>query len=133
MATLTPTLTLTSTDATTDQLSFSVTDSLSIKAPLQSMSKFIAADNVGANNIVVPATGGTVTYFYCRHTGTTDGSTGTVVPVDVEETGDAAFARLAAGEWMFIPFCHHAGNVGIQFQVTTATNVMMEYGFWTKA
>ena len=133
MATLTPTLTLASTDATIDQLAFTVTDSLSVKAPLQSMSKTIAVDNVGANNIVVPATGGTVTYFYCRHTGTTDGTTASTVPVDVEETGDAAFARLAAGEWMFLPFCHHGGDVGIQFQVTTATNVMMEYGFWTKA
>ena len=133
MATLTPTLTLTSTDATVDQLAFSVTDSLSVTAPLQSMSKTIVVSNVGGNNIVVPTTGGTVTYFYCRHTGTTDGSTTTTVPVDVEETGDAAFARLAAGEWMFLPFCHHAGNVGIQFQVTTATNVMMEYAFWTKA
>ena len=133
MPTLTPTLTLTSTDATTDQLSFSVTDSLSVTAPIQSMSKTIVVSNVGGNNIVVPATGGTVTYFYCRHTGTTDGTTASVVPVDVEETGDAAFARLAAGEWMFLPFCHHAGDVGIQFQVTTATNVMMEYGFWTKA
>ena len=133
MATLTPTLTLTSDDATIDQLSFSVTDSLSVTAPIQSMSKTIVVSNVGGNNIVVPPTGGTVTHFYCRHTGTTDGTTGSVVPVDVEETGDAAFARLGAGEWMFIPFCHHAGNVGIQFQVTTATNVMMEYGFWTKA
>ena len=133
MATLTPTLTLSSTDATSDNLSFTLTDSLSVKAPLQSMSKFIAADNVGANNIVVPVTGGTITYFFCRHTGTTDGSTSTTVPVDVEETGDAAFARLGPGEFMFLPFCHHEGNVGIQFQVTTDTAVLMEYGFWTKA
>jgi len=133
MATLTPTLTLTSTDVTSDELDFTVTDSLTVTAPAQGVSTYIAADNVGANNIIVPATGGTVTYFYCRHTGTTDGVTASVVPVDVEETGDAAFARLGAGEWMFIPFCHHAGDVGIQFQVTTATNVLMEYGFWTKA
>tara|TARA_R100000935_G_scaffold50415_1_gene76295 strand:+ start:272 stop:676 length:405 start_codon:yes stop_codon:yes gene_type:complete len=134
MATLTPTLTLTSADATIDQLSFSVTDTLSVKAPLQSMSKTIVVSNVGGNNIVLPAQGAdNVTYFYCRHTGTTDGSTASTVPVDVEETGDAAFARLGAGEWLFLPFCHHGGDVGIQFQVTTATNVMMEYGFWTKA
>ena len=63
MATLTPTLTLTSTDATIDQLSFSVTDSLSVTAPIQSMSKTIVVSNVGGNNIVVPPTGGTVTYF----------------------------------------------------------------------
>tara|TARA_R110000772_G_scaffold193187_1_gene304079 strand:+ start:711 stop:1112 length:402 start_codon:yes stop_codon:yes gene_type:complete len=133
MATLTPTLTLASTDTTSDELKFTVTDELGVKAPSQGVSTYIAADNVGANNIVVPVTGGTVTYFYCRHTGTTDGSTTTIVPVDVEETGDAAFARLGPGEWLFLPFCHHAGDVGIQFQVTTDTAVQMEYAFWTKS
>jgi len=132
MATLTPTITLTSTDATIDQLAFSVTDSLSVTSPLQSMSKVVATAT-GGDNIVVPLTGGTITYFYCRHTGTTDGTTATTQLVDVEETGDAAFARLGPGEFMFLPFCHHAGDVGIQFQVTTATNVMMEYAFFTKA
>ena len=132
MATLTPTLTLVSTDATSDELSFSVTDSLSIKAPSHSLSTHIAT-NTGGDNIVVPLTGGTITYFYCRHTGTTDGSTTTTQLVDVEETGDAAFARLGPGEWLFLPFCHHAGNVGIQFQVAHASNVQMEYVFWTKA
>ena len=132
MATLTPTLTLTSTDATTDQLSFSVTDSLSVTSPLQSMSKVVATAT-GGDNIVVPLTGGTITYFYCRHTGTTDGSTPTTQLVDVEETGDAAFARLGPGEFLFLPFCHHAGNVGIQFQVAHASNVQMEYAFFTKA
>ena len=133
MATLTPTLTLVSTDITTDELNFSVTDTLTVKSPSQGLSTYIATDNVGANNIIVPPTGGTVTYFYCRHTGLTGTGTGTsTVPVDVEETGDAAFARLGAGEWMYIPFCHHAGNVGIQFQVTTDSDVLMEYAFWTK-
>ena len=132
MATLTPTLTLTSTDATTDQLSFSVTDSLSVTSPLQSMSKVVATAT-GGDNIVVPLTGGTITYFYCKHTGTTDGSTTTTQLVDVEETGDAAFARLGPGEFLFLPFCHHGGNVGIQFQVAHASNVQMEYAFFTKA
>ena len=132
MATLTPTITLTSTDATIDQLAFSVTDSLSVTSPLQNMSKVVATAT-GGDNIVVPLTGGTITYFYCRHTGTTDGTTATTQLVDVEETGDAAFARLGPGEFMFLPFCHHAGNVGIQFQVAHASNVQMEYAFFTKA
>ena len=51
MATLTPTLTLTSTDATTDQLSFSVTDSLSVTAPHIGLAK-IAVSTTGANNII---------------------------------------------------------------------------------
>ena len=131
MATLTPTLTLASTDATSDEINFTVTDSLTVAAPHNGLSQ-VVADDTGANNIVVPATGGTITYFFCRHTGTTDGSTATTQLVDVEETGDAAFARLSPGEWLFLPFCHHAGNVGVQFQVTTSANVQMEYAYWTK-
>jgi len=131
MATLTPKLTLTSTDATSDELKFTVTDSLTVTAPHNGLSQMIA-DQTGANNIVVPATGGTITYFYCRHTGTTDGVTTTAQLVDVEETGDAAFARLGAGEWLFLPFCHHGGDVGIQFQVAHASSVLMEYAYWTK-
>ena len=132
MATLTPTLTLVSTDAVLDELNFSVSDSLTITAPSQGLSTHIATAT-GGDNIVVPLTGGTITYFYCRHTGTTDGSTGTSQLVDVEETGDAAFARLGPGEWLFLPFCHHAGNVGIQFQVAHASEVQMEYAYWTKS
>tara|TARA_R110000851_G_scaffold224349_1_gene377202 strand:+ start:242 stop:649 length:408 start_codon:yes stop_codon:yes gene_type:complete len=134
MATLTPTLSLVSTDLSSDELNFSVTDTLTVKAPSQGISTYIAADNVGANNIVVPPQGAdNVTYFYCRHTGLTgSGTTTTTVPVDVEETGDAAFARLGPGEWMYLPFCHNGGNVGIQFQVTTDTAVQMEYAFFTK-
>ena len=132
MAKLVPTLTLTSADATSDSLDFTVTDNLTVTAPLQGLSTHIATDT-GGDNIVVPLTGGTITYFYCRHTGTTNGTTTTTATVDVEETGDAAFARLGPGEWMFLPFCHHTGNVGVQFQVTESANVLMEYAFWTKA
>ena len=133
MATLTPTLTLTSAagDITSDSLAVSVSDALTIKAPAQGLSTVIA-DSTGANNIIVPPTGGITTYIFIRHTGTTNGSTTTSVQVDVEETGDAMFARLAAGEWLYLPFNHHAGNVGVQLQ-STGASVQMEYAFWTKS
>ena len=128
---LVPTLTLTDTTTYSDDISFSLTDSLTVAAPAQALS-LINATATGGNNIIVPASTA-IAYIYVRHTGTTDGSTGTAQLVDVEFTTNEAVARLGAGEWMFIPFCHHAGNVGIQFQVTTDTAVLMEYGFWTKA
>jgi hypothetical protein len=131
MATLNTTLTISSNDATSDQLSFTLVDSLSITSPLTGLSKVIA-DTTGANNIVVPSTGGTITYFYCRHTGTTDGTTTTTQLMDVEETGDAGFARLGPGEFMLIPFSHHGGDVGIQFQ-SVSGNIQMEYAYWTKS
>ena len=52
MATLTPTLTLTSTDATSDQLAFSVTDSLSVTAPHIGLAKISVTTTSPVNSIL---------------------------------------------------------------------------------
>ena len=130
MATLTPTLTLTSTDATSDALSFSVTDSLTVAAPSRSLS-LETVTATGGNHIIVPA-GTAVAYLFVRHSGTTDGSTSTAQMVDLENTDNEAFARLAAGEWLFMPFNHAGVSVGVQLQVAHASEVLCEYAFWTK-
>ena len=128
---LIPTLTIKDATTFSDEVNFSVTDSLTVTAPAQSLSTAIVT-TTGANNIIVAAADAKV-YTFIRHTGTTDGSTGTSQLLKVETTGDVQFGSLKAGEWMFLPFCHHAGNVGIQFQVNHASNVQMEYAYWTKA
>ena len=130
MATLTPTLSLTSTDATSDELSFSVTDSLTVKAPSRSLS-LETVTATGGNHIIVPA-GTAVAYLFVRHTGTTDGSTGTAQMVDLENTDDEAFARLGAGEWLFMPFNHAGASVGVQLQ-SASGNIQTEYAYWTQA
>tara|TARA_R100000353_G_C6345367_1_gene151637 strand:+ start:49 stop:447 length:399 start_codon:yes stop_codon:yes gene_type:complete len=131
MATLKPTLTLNSTDAFSDVLNFSISDDLTVTAPAQSLSTIIA-DNTGANSIIVP-TGTAIVYLFVRHTGTTDGSTGTTQLVDLELTDDnTAFARLGAGEFLFMPFNHAGASVGVQLQVAHASNVQLEYAFFTK-
>jgi len=130
MATLTPTLTLSSTDITSDTLSFSVTDSLTVTTPLVGISK-INATNAGGDSIIVPA-GTAVAYLYVKHTGTTDGSTATSQLVDLENTDNEAFARLGAGEFLFMPFNHAGVSVGVQLQVAHASVVQMEYAFFTK-
>jgi len=130
MPTLTPTLTLTSADATSDELSFSVTDSLTVAAPSRSLS-LETVTATGGNHIIVPA-GTAVAYLFVRHSGTTDGSTGTAQMVDLENTDNEAFARLGAGEWLFMPFNHAGVSVGVQLQVAHASNVLCEYAFWTK-
>jgi len=131
MATLTPTLTLTSTDVSTDSLALSVTDSLTVVAPLQAVSR-INATATGADNIIIPASTA-VSYLYVKHTGTTDGSTGTAQLVDLEFTADnIAFARLGAGEFLFMPFNNAGASDGVQFQVAHASVVQMEYAFFTK-
>ena len=131
MATLKPTLSLSSTDASTDALSFSVTDSLTVGLPSKGISR-INADNTGANNIIIANNPGEIVYLYVKHTGTTDGSTATTVVVDVEETNNEAFARLNAGEFLFLPYRNVTRNTGVQFQAASGT-VQMEYAFFSKA
>jgi len=129
MATLIPTLTLNSTDATTDNLNFTVTDSLTTKAPSVGLSTIIV-DNTGANNIIVPANDNKQSWVYVRHTGTTDGSTSTTQHCDVELTGDVAVGTLKAGEWFFFPFCGNGSSVGVQLQ-SVSGSIQMEYAYWS--
>ena len=131
---LVPTLTITDDTTFSDEISFSVTDSLTVTAPSSSLTTVIATAT-GSETIIVPASTATA-YLFVRHTGTTNGSTTSGAQVvDVEETGDAAFARLSSGEWLFIPFSHHAGSVGVQLHLPNTTHasvVQMEYAYWTK-
>ena len=130
MATLTPTLTLASTDASSDAISFSVTDSLTTGNPSKGISR-INAGTAGGDTIIKPA-GTSTAYIYIKHTGTTDGSTSTTNAVDVEDTDNVAFARLSAGEFMFLPYSKAGGSKGVQLQTVSGT-VQMEYAFFTKA
>jgi len=129
MATLTPTLTLTSTDATTDQLSFSVTDSLSVTAPHVGLAK-IAVTNVGANNIIQPATDGQTYYVYVKHTGVDSTGSAITTTLNIELTGDVIIGKLAAGEFMFMPVGGH--SLGVQLQASSGT-IVAEYAYFTKA
>tara|TARA_R110000765_G_scaffold38153_1_gene83814 strand:- start:275 stop:667 length:393 start_codon:yes stop_codon:yes gene_type:complete len=127
---LVPTLTLTDTTTYSDDISFSLTDSLTVAAPAQALS-LINATATGGNNIIVPASTA-IAYIYVRHTGTTDGSTGTAQLVDVEFTTNEAVARLGAGEFLFMPIFHAGEDVGVQLQVAHASIVQCEYAYWTK-
>ena len=68
MATLTPTLSLVSTDATNDELNLTVTDDLTVVAPYTGVAK-TSVSTTGANNIIQPATDGQTYYVYVKHTG----------------------------------------------------------------
>ena len=120
MATLTPTLTLTSTDATSDELSFSVTDSLTVGAPLQSLAQvtITTADN---QELVDDAVSG-VKYFFARNT---DSSNFVVL----QTTASVQYARLSPGEWGFFPINDGAG---LEARADTASCIL-EYAYWTKA
>ena len=120
MATLTPTLTLSSTDATSDELSFSVTDSLSVTAPLQSLAQvtITTADN---QELVDEAVSG-VKYFFARNT---DASNFVIL----QTTASVQYARLSPGEWCFFPINDGAG---LEARADTASCIL-EYAYCTKS
>ena len=129
MATLTPTLTLTSTDATTDQLAFSVTDSLSVTSPTVGLSK-VTVTTAGASTIIVPNLDAT-RYFYLKHTGVDSNGAAVTTDIKVEEGDDNWFSRLAPGEFLWVPLNADGGHL-IQLETTGGT-IVAEYAYWTKA
>ena len=130
---LVPTLTLSDSTTFSDKINFSVTDSLTVTAPSQSLSTIVATAT-GSDSIIVPASTA-IRYLFVRHTGTTDGSTPTTRQVDVEFTTNEAIARLSAGEWLFMPVHHAEADVGVQLHVQHSDPsdvVQLEYAYWAK-
>ena len=128
MATLTPTLTLTSSDATGDSLSLSVTDTLTITSPSIGLSK-VTATTTGANQIIVPDVDAT-RYFYCYNTGKDSGGSTISTDLKVEETDENWFSRLGPGEFLWVPLNADGGHK-IQLESTGGT-IVAEYAYWTK-
>ena len=126
---LVPTLTLTDDTTFSDEISFSVTDSLIVKAPSRSLSTIIV-DTTGANNIIVPANDNKQTWVFVRHTGTSDGSASTSAHCDIELTGNVAIGTLKANEWLWFPHCGNGGSTGIQLQAVGSA-VQCEYAYWS--
>ena len=119
MATLTPTLTLTSTDVSSDTLSLSVTDSLTTAEPTVGISRktITTADN---QELVDKDISG-VHYFYAKNMDTTNF-------VILQTTGSVQYARLSPGEFAFFPV--NDGN-GLEARADTASCVL-EYAYWKK-
>ena len=126
---LIPTLTIKDATTFSDEISFSVTDELTVKAPSSSLTTIIA-DTTGANNIIVAANADKQTWLFVRHTGTSDGSSTTSAHCDIELTGDVAVGTLKSGEWFFFPFCGNGGSTGVQLQAVGSA-VQLEYAYWS--
>jgi hypothetical protein len=130
MATLTPTLTLVSTDAITDEsLGLSVTDTLTIGAPSTGMSKVATAASGGSVVALVP-TGSANQYVYIKHTGyQSDGSTATTNQLSVKFASTEGL-RLAAGEFTFFP---SKSDVVVNVISASSHTILIEYAYWTAA
>ena len=86
MATLNATLTLASTDISSDTLSMTVTDSLTVVSPIVNISK-ITATTTGGDNIIVPNVD-SPRYVYLKHTGLNSAGSTSGTDKVVVETAD---------------------------------------------
>jgi hypothetical protein len=118
MATLTPTLTLSSSDATGDSLSLSVTDTLTTTIPAINTAQ-ISIGTASATNILTTAQAAH-TYVYLKNMDDTN-------YVSVKIDAGTVFGRLRAGEFMFFPL---ELSLGLELQANTGSCVV-EYGYWT--
>ena len=128
MATLTPTLTLTSTDVTTDSLSASVTDSLTVVAPIKSLTLKAVAAGGGGNTVLVPSSAG-IKYTYVKHTGKqSDNSTSTTNNLIINFGGTAGLS-LGPEEFAFFPAQASVEITGIS---SSSNTVLVEFAYFTE-
>ena len=117
---LTPTLTLASTDASSDTLNFTVTDSLTVADSGNVGLSRITITTADNQELVDEATSG-VYYFYAKNTDSTNF-------VVLQTTASEQYARLSPGEFAFFPV--NDGN-GLEARADTASCIL-EYAYWKK-
>ena len=116
---LVPTLSIVDTGSFSDEINFSVTDSLTTGTPSQGLTKatITTADN---QELVDEATSG-VFYFYAKNTDSTNF-------VVLQTTASVQYARLSPGEFCFFPINDGAG---LEARADTASCIL-EYAYWKK-
>lgn len=128
MATLTPTLRISSSDIASDSLDFTVTDALTTTNPAINIAR-ASVSTTGANNIIQPTTDGQTYYVYVKHMGIDASGAAVTTTLNIELTGDVVIGKLSAGEFMWMPVGGH--SLGVQLEASSGT-VVAEYGYWTK-
>ena len=119
MGTLAATLSIKDSTTFSDEINFSVTDSLTTTAPSQGLTiqTITTADN---QELVDEAVSG-VFYFFARNTDSTNF-------VILQTTASQQYARLSPGEFCFFPI--NDGN-GLEARADTASCII-EYAYWAK-
>ena len=101
MATLTPTLTLTSTDVTGDSLNLSVTDTLALGANDLRKSSIFSPDDVTPGGLKIFSTAQGKSYIYVKNI---HASLIIYLTAAAATAENAAWMELAAGEFAFFPW-----------------------------
>ena len=121
MATLISKLTLSSSNATSDTLNVTVTDTLNVGEPSVSLSRISLVGDASATGII-SASNSTTTYVYIKNTDATN-------HVKLYTGADELFGILWPGQFSFFAIID---GEGLKCQANNAACIV-EYGYWTKA
>jgi hypothetical protein len=119
MGTLNTTMTIVSSNITTDSLSISVNDTLTTEEPTTNTARSLIA--FAAATVLVANTSAVTTYVYLKNMDETN-----FITIKTDAAVD--FARLYPGEFAFFPL---EPSVGVEVQADTA-NCILEYGLWSR-
>jgi len=155
MATLTPTLTLSCTDLTSDATNFTITQGLTVTATAASIQKISTGANplnAGVGVLITEANAEDLTTFvYLKHTGklASDGTTNCHASNDfivvANHDGVTNFIKLQPGEFCFfpmMPFTSGSSAAGDPGGLKVegggvgsggAAHVMVEFAYWTRS
>jgi len=126
---LIPTLTIKDTTTFSDEINFSVTDSLTTGAPSQSLTKVAVAASGGSATTLVAA-GSANQYVFIKHTGKqSDGSTDTTNQLAIELGGNTDLLRLSANEWCFFT---SKSDEAVEALSSSSQTITVEYAYWTQ-
>ena len=131
MATLNTSLTISSTDSTSDtDFGLTVTDILTIGIPSTGLSKTAIEVSGGTATMLVPS-GSANQYVYIRHTGyQADGSTATTNQVTVELGGNTDLLRLGPSEFCWFK---SLGSSTVECLSHSTQTILIEYAYWSEA
>ena len=115
MATLTPTLTLTSTDALSDPLSFTVSDSLTIAQKVIGLSRVVTSTS---DLTLFASSTYSRSYVYLKNIDDT-------IAMDIDFGSTASF-NIRPGEFAFFPW-HGSQNIVV---VADSGTPILEYALW---
>ena len=118
MATLTPTLTLASTDTSTDALSLTTTGGITVTTPMVDVAR-ISVSHSSATTLL--ADNALTTYVYLKNT---DGTNHVKLYNDTDDN----FGIIWPGQFAFFAVIDAEG---LKLQANNAACVV-EYGYWTK-
>ena len=116
---LIPTLSIKDTTTFSDEINFSVTDSLTTGTPSQGLTK-VTITTADDQELVDDGISG-VLYFYAKNTDSTNF-------VILQTTASVQYARLSPGEFCFFPI---NDGVGLEARADTAS-IILEYAYWAK-